>query len=442
MSGSTRHTGGERASGPARPVRIAFFDVDETLIGVKSMFSFLEFHLADPDRYRAAAGTLTRAARSGVPREETNRAYYRNFAGMERAAVVESGRRWFSGERRRAGFFHREAVGELRRLQAEGYRIALVSGSFRACLDPIAEHLGADHVLCSEPEVVAGRYTGEVLSTVIGEGKATAARALMDRSGARPEECAAYGDHASDLPLLTCVGRAGVVGDDPVLAGHARRLGWIRLPQAAGPEAAGLEVAKPATAGSEAVGPGAVGSEAAGSEAFGPGAVGPGAVGLGAAGSEAAKPAAAGSEAVGLGASGSEAAKPAAAGSEAFGPGAVGPGAVGLGAAGSEAAKPAAAGSEAVGLGAAGSEAAKPAAAGSEAAGPETDGPEAAEPAAAGFTAAGRRAAAADPEPWPARLTGSARPARSVHSAGSVSPAGAPSAPSTSSTEELTDATR
>ncbi|MFF4957324.1 HAD family hydrolase [Streptomyces sp. NPDC001222] len=250
MSGHTRHTGSEQTSGGVRPVRIAFFDVDETLIDVKSMFSFLEFHLADPDRYRAAADALTRAARAGVPREETNRAYYRNYAGMERAAVAESGRRWFAGERRRAGFFHREAVGELRRLQAEGHRVALVSGSFRACLDPIAEHLGADHVLCSEPEVVAGRYTGEVLSTVIGEGKAAAARALMDRSGARPEACVAYGDHASDLPLLACVGRAGVVGDDPVLVEHADRLGWTRLPSAVGSAATaqGTAAADPALA--------------------------------------------------------------------------------------------------------------------------------------------------------------------------------------------------
>lgn len=218
--------------------RIAFFDVDETLLGLKSMFSFLEFHLADPERYRETVGALTRAARAGVPREETNRAYFRAYAGMAEAAVTASGRRWFARERERTGFFHPPVVAELRRLRDEGFRIALVSGSFRACLDPVAEHLGADRVLCSEPEVAAGRYTGEVLATVIGAGKATAALDLAQRWGARPEDCVAYGDHASDLPLLTCVGRAGIVGDDPVLAGRAARAGWTRFPAAAGPAAA------------------------------------------------------------------------------------------------------------------------------------------------------------------------------------------------------------
>ncbi|MEU3840460.1 HAD-IB family hydrolase [Streptomyces sp. NPDC028635] len=249
MTATTRLPATGRANASAGPVRIAFFDVDETLIGLKSMFAFLEFHLADPARYRAVADALTRAARNGVPREETNRAYYRAYAGMERAAVAESGRRWFASAHRRAGFFHREAVSELRRLQGEGYRVALVSGSFRACLDPVADHLDADHVLCSEPEVVAGRYTGEVLTTVIGEGKAVAARALMDRLGARPEACVAYGDHATDLSLLACVGRAGIVGDDPVLLEHAGRHGWTRLPTAAGSAAAaqGSAAADPAT---------------------------------------------------------------------------------------------------------------------------------------------------------------------------------------------------
>ncbi|GGW84353.1 hypothetical protein GCM10010297_01150 [Streptomyces malachitofuscus] len=236
--GTHPHPAAPRTHPAASRTRIAFFDVDETLIAVKSMFSFLKFHLADPDRYREAAGALTRAARAGVPREETNRAYYRAYADMEVAAVAASGRRWFARERRRAGFFHPSVVAELDRLKGDGFRIALVSGSFRACLDPVAEHLGADHVLCSEPGTAAGRYTGEVLSTVIGEGKATAARALMHRWDARPEDCAAYGDHASDLPLLTCTGRAGVVGDDPVLAEHAGRLGWTRFPAAAGSAAA------------------------------------------------------------------------------------------------------------------------------------------------------------------------------------------------------------
>lgn len=209
---------------------IAFFDVDETLIGTKSMFSFLEFHLDDPDRYGAVERRLRAMARSGVAREETNRLYYRSYAGTSRSEVADSGRAWFADRSARPGFFHEDVVRELRRHQAHGLEVALVSGSFRACLDPVAEHLGADHVLCTEPEVVDDRYTGWVAgSPMIGAQKAVAARALMSRAGARPEECHAYGDHVSDLPLLLSVGNATAVGNDPELGEHASRHGWLRL---------------------------------------------------------------------------------------------------------------------------------------------------------------------------------------------------------------------
>ncbi|MFI1889383.1 HAD family hydrolase [Streptomyces jumonjinensis] len=221
---------------PTKRTRIAFFDVDETLITLKSMFSFLAFVLDAPDDYRRAAGRLRDLAVAGAPREETNRMYYRHYSGRIEADVAASGRRWFERELATGTLFHTEVTGELEAHRAEGTEVALVSGSFAACLAPIAAHLGVDHTLCTVPEVVDGRYTGRVLSTVIGEGKAAAARSLMTRQGASPEDCVAYGDHASDLPLLLTVGDVRTVGDDPVLREHAALRGWTRLPGAAVPE--------------------------------------------------------------------------------------------------------------------------------------------------------------------------------------------------------------
>lgn len=210
--------------------RIAFFDVDETLITVKSMFRFLEFHVDSPERYRQAADLLHRLAAAGVSREETNRIYYGNFAGQLESEVAASGRRWFERELATGGLFHPELVREFGRLKSGGAVTALVSGSFSACIDPIAEHVGADHVLSTVPETIDGRYTGGVLRTVIGDGKAAAVRALIAELGTAARDCVAYGDHASDLPMLLAVGDAGVVGHDPVLLEHGARHGWTRLP--------------------------------------------------------------------------------------------------------------------------------------------------------------------------------------------------------------------
>jgi phosphoserine phosphatase len=84
-------------------------------------------------------------------------------------------------------------------------------------------------VLCTELEVVDGRYTGMVTRPMIGDAKSAAARSLLAERSVPAARCHAYGDHPSDLPLLSMVGDPVVVGDDPVLLEHAGRHRWRRL---------------------------------------------------------------------------------------------------------------------------------------------------------------------------------------------------------------------
>ncbi|MFF0478731.1 HAD family hydrolase [Streptomyces sp. NPDC004284] len=226
----------ERAGRPR--IAAAFFDVDETLITVKSMFGFLAFHLRaqglGPDAYDRAEKELKDLAAQGVPREETNRLYYRHFAGHQAADVAQEGRRWFARELARDGFFHPRTLHHLRAHHAEGTVISLVSGSFPACLDPIAAHVGAHRVLCTRPRIENGVYTGELDGEpVIGEGKARAVRRAQAELGIDADACVAYGDHGSDLPMLLTARRRIVVGTDPALLGHLPGSGWSRLHQAA-----------------------------------------------------------------------------------------------------------------------------------------------------------------------------------------------------------------
>ncbi|WP_051840604.1 HAD family hydrolase [Streptomyces sp. NRRL F-5126] len=233
---------------PNRPVDVAFFDVDETLITVKSMFRFLEFHYRarglPPSAYGQAAGTLRRRSAEGVSRLTTNREYYRLFAGRPRDELFSHGRAWFEAESAAGGLLHPPVVSALRRHQEQGALIVLVSGSFRPCLEPVAGALGADEILCSEPEYADGLCTGVVRSPVIGVQKGRLARELMRQRAVPPSRAAAYGDHASDLELLRSVGHPVAVGDDLVLGAHAARTGGGTLPgtrRTAGPgQAAGV----------------------------------------------------------------------------------------------------------------------------------------------------------------------------------------------------------
>ncbi|MFE7167118.1 HAD family hydrolase [Streptomyces sp. NPDC057616] len=221
---------GAPAGGGHRPAYLVFCDVDETLIDCKSMFEFLRFQLVrrygeeGEERYRRIAGDLRRQAGEGVPREGINRSYYRSYAGESEEEITMLGREWFSLASADPGFFIASTVAELDRHRAAGAEVVLVSGSFAPCLDPVAERVGARHVLCTSPLVLGGRYTGDVSEPVIGEGKRAAVlRLLAEYPGVNPRDCYAYGDHPSDFPMLDCVGHPQGVGDAPAVQAYLAR---------------------------------------------------------------------------------------------------------------------------------------------------------------------------------------------------------------------------
>ncbi|MEU9072189.1 HAD-IB family hydrolase [Streptomyces sp. NPDC048109] len=220
---------------PLPPSRLVFSDVDETLIDCKSMFDFLDHYLSEhygsdgADRAgRVRAELLARAAR-GVPREETNRAYYRAWAGEPVTRVAESGERWFARRSADPSFFLAGTRAALLEHRAGGAALILVSGSFPAVLDPLARAIGARHVLCTRPEERGGRFTGAIVGQpMIGVDKGTAVREVLAAyPTVDPADCFAYGDHVSDLPMLAEVGH-------PVLVGDRREL-LARLPGAGEP---------------------------------------------------------------------------------------------------------------------------------------------------------------------------------------------------------------
>lgn len=205
---------------PDAPRRLVFSDVDETLISGKSLFDFLDFYFAarhGTDGTRHAAGTRRRIAAlvaGGAPREVGNRAYYEAWRGERLDVVTAWGAIWFEQCRTTPGFYLAATHTALREHRKAGDRIVLVSGSFPAVVDPVAADIGACHVLCTRPEARDGILTGAVAGEpCIGEGKRRAVRGLAeDYPDIDLADCYGYGDHPSDLPMLSEVGHPVVVG--------------------------------------------------------------------------------------------------------------------------------------------------------------------------------------------------------------------------------------
>ncbi|OXT01651.1 HAD family hydrolase [Notoacmeibacter marinus] len=216
--------------------RFAFFDVDDTLIHIKSMFDFFRFWtldwLEDPDRLALFEADFAWRRRAGQPREDLNRAYYRYFKNLEPDRLTEAGQawaaRWLAAPDR---LFVASAVSELRRLQGEGVEAVFVSGSFDAVLQPLADQLDVTHSLATTLLIGHdGRFSGEIGEPqTIGAGKADAVRAFLAHHEADASLCYAFGDDMSDLPMLRSVGTPVVVGSDSPLARHATSQSWKTL---------------------------------------------------------------------------------------------------------------------------------------------------------------------------------------------------------------------
>ncbi|MFF4854648.1 HAD family hydrolase [Streptomyces rubiginosohelvolus] len=217
--------------------RIAYFDVDGTLTNHTSLFRFLNYYLAatghPPHTYQHARQKLKAMTAAGVPREETNRAYFDNLQDAHAADVKNIAREWFKHELDRGDFLSDHGTQALRAHQEADEITILVSGAFPALLDPIAAHLRTDETWCTSPEIHMGRYTGRLSAPpMIGQRKADAVLISAAVHRADREDTTAYGDHPSDLPMLEAVGTPVVVGEDKKMRATAQCRGWRLIPPA------------------------------------------------------------------------------------------------------------------------------------------------------------------------------------------------------------------
>nr|WP_298138789.1 HAD family hydrolase [uncultured Pseudomonas sp.] len=210
----------------------AFFDVDGTLISIKSMFSFLDYlidqlSLGESAVVEAYRTTLQRMIAEEQPREAINRFYYSIYAGLDVAMVADLGRAWYAQVRRDDGLFFPRMRDEIRWHQRQGASIVLVSGSFAAILAPLAEELGAEFIIAAPLEVRDGCYTGQLTGhPTIGQGKADGVLAFTREHGLHAQRCYAYGDDISDIPMLEQVGYPVMVNPDPGSRNLCQQRNW------------------------------------------------------------------------------------------------------------------------------------------------------------------------------------------------------------------------
>ena len=166
----------------------AFFDLDKTIIARSSTAAF--------SRELQTNGLLTRAdalrtayaqflfSVGGADARQTSRlrdAIAETIAGWEAVKVrriVEE-----TVEQQIDPIVYDEALRLIRRHQANGRDVVVVSASGTEVVEPIAHLLGTKDFIASEMEVKDGKYTGKISLYCFGPYKAKAIRDLSEERG-------------------------------------------------------------------------------------------------------------------------------------------------------------------------------------------------------------------------------------------------------------------
>jgi HAD superfamily hydrolase (TIGR01490 family) len=107
-----------------------------------------------------------------------------------------------------------------------GRDVVIVSASGEALVRPIAEMVGADHVIATRLETKDGKYTGEIEYYAYAENKASSMAKLAAAEAYDLSRSYAYSDSVTDIPMLEAVGHPVAVNPDKALRRHAIEQRW------------------------------------------------------------------------------------------------------------------------------------------------------------------------------------------------------------------------
>jgi len=218
-------------------VPASFFDVDGTLVSTNLLHPTV-FYLANHTSPLRSLGALARAARRGphmalaewFDRRRFNELLFAAYQGISRDRLLCLADEAFDRVLRSAVFPGARDL--VQRSRSEGHEVVLVSGTLDFLMERLAKHLGATGIIGNRLEFQDGYATGRLERPIVaGPEKARLLRAWARDHGHELDECFAYSDSYSDVPMLSVVGHPCAVNPDLRLLKLARTYSWpvVRL---------------------------------------------------------------------------------------------------------------------------------------------------------------------------------------------------------------------
>lgn len=210
----------------------SYFDVDGTLVRTNLVHPTL-FYLLNHNEISSKIGGLVRAAirapRMALAELQDRRLFnevlFLSYAGTSEDRLELLADECFEKVVKPALF--PKARDLVKRCRDEGHDVVLVSGALDVVMRHLAAYLDATGTIANKLEIKDGVATGRLLRPVVaGPEKARLVREHARARGHDLDECFAYSDSYSDVPMLSIVGHPAAVNPDGKLTKLARTYGW------------------------------------------------------------------------------------------------------------------------------------------------------------------------------------------------------------------------
>lgn len=214
---------------PDGPQVGALFDFDGTVISGYSAFAFIEEQIKrghlSPRELVELLGAMASFGLGNLGFSAMMLGMAQFLRGIREDSYAAFGRELFESHIARQIFPESRALVDAH--LRKGHTVAIISSATPYQVEPAAQDLGIEHVLCTRLEVQKGMFTGAVVRpTCFGPGKVTAAESLVETFGVDLEQSFFYSDSDDDIQLLERVGNPRPLNPNKKLLAIAEHRGW------------------------------------------------------------------------------------------------------------------------------------------------------------------------------------------------------------------------
>jgi len=213
-------------------VAASYFDIDGTLVATNLVYPTW-FYLKNQGTPVQTAVRIGRAlwrapamaAAELLDRRTFNELLYNSYQGMSEDRLVLLAEEAF--QKVLLPSLYRGAKDLVQRSLDAGHQVVFVSGALDVIVQHLARHLGAHEIIANRLEIKDRVATGKMLKPVVaGPEKARLIREHARARGFDLDDCFAFTDSYSDLPMLSVVGHPAAVNPDRRLALLAKAYSW------------------------------------------------------------------------------------------------------------------------------------------------------------------------------------------------------------------------